>query len=151
MRRVLFCLIALLMVVFICGCGTAESGGNTSSYDYKIKMQELYIEPETESFSYKEVVEEYKDFASGTIVFREGFVNKGDTPINSREDAIAFAKLDCTAEYDTIRVGYDADEKVYFVWFYIRYNEEEDYVVFGGDQQIFLSADGKTLLKILGE
>ena len=150
MKKLLTLTLILCLLFAIGGC--KDNNQNTNDESQGETLQELYIVPETGTFSYAEVLADWEGFNDGVMVRRDGFKNTEKIEITSREQIIELAKKEYSAsQYDTIEVAYDKEAKVYSVWFHIRPNEEEDIVYLGGGQTVYISDEGVTLLAILGE
>jgi len=150
MKKLLTLILVLCLLFAIGGC--KDNNQNTNDESQGETLQELYIVPETGTFSYAEVLADWEGFNDGVMVRRDGFKNTEKIEITSREQIIELAKKEYSAsQYDTIEVAYDEEAKVYSVWFHIRPNEEEDIVYIGGGQTVYISDEGVTLLAILGE
>ena len=124
-----FVCIAFAMLFALCGCANKPT--------------------EVGEFSYAAFCEYYGDETEGIV--SEGFVNTEKTEIESVEQIIELAKKECTVKYDTIKVEYDSEQKIYHVNFF---KEKEilgyGYVV-GGDQSVCINHEGITQLIVYGE
>ncbi len=106
---------------------------------------EVMSESETEAvavFSYMHDCEYYKAGEWG--VKTNGFVNTGISPVENAHDAIERAKNECTVEYDTVHVSCDMVEKVWRVTFFMSDTP-------GGDESVYMTYDGVTVLIVYGE
>ena len=94
------------------------------------------------SFSYEK---DKKDYPLGSPgVKTNGFNNITELPINTYIDAIERAKNECTIDWNDTQVYYDADTGIWKVMFYRK-------GVPGGDQSVYLGANGTTLMIVYGE
>lgn len=93
-------------------------------------------------FSFDEDTATYKDRNPG--VNPNPFENVDAHPIESKNSTIERAKNECTLEYDTTKVWYDASADIWRVQFYMS-------GTVGGDQTVYLDSDGKTVLVVYGE
>ena len=98
--------------------------------------------------SYGSVIESFNYYSSKLCaddagVKDYGFNNTEKIPENEF-DALELAKNECTVEYDSYTVAYDADNKIWRVVFYM-----SDTV--GGDQTVYIGSDGITKLIVYGE
>ena len=78
------------------------------------------------------------------LVHTEGFKNTKEATVTTVKEAIELAKKECTVEYDSVGVCYDAKAKVTRVLFYFE-------GALGGDQSVYFDENGKTLLIVYGE
>ncbi len=111
-----------VIFLFLCGCSQKEK--------YTVV-----------DFSYKSDYSCYKDEPG---VKESGFVNTEKCELKTAEQAIKLAKKECTVRYNTIDVAFDSDLKIYRVSFY-----KENQL--GGDQNVYISDEGVTLLIVFGE
>ena len=98
------------------------------------------------SFSFEEDKGVYSEDAPG--VKSSGFNNTTKKALRSSDDAIERAKNECTVEWNSTEVCYDSSEGVWKVSFF---NSFPGTISLGGDQSVYLSDDGKTLLVVYGE
>ena len=94
------------------------------------------------SFSYQE--DKARCPAGTPGVKYDGFVNTTTQTVKTKEDAIERAANECTVEWDTVSVWYDAGAKVWKVSFGFS-------GMAGGDESVYVSENGKTLLIVYGE
>ena len=120
-------LAGLLFVVLLFLCGCSQSNG-TAQIDVG-------------SFSYENDVAHYEDDLG---VKRSGFVNTQSVEVNDVERIVDLAKKECTVEYDTVRVDFDSESKIWRVSFY-----KENW--HGGNQDVYIDQNGVTQLIVYGE
>jgi hypothetical protein len=123
MRQFICLLVAFLFL--LCGC---SQNSRTNPTDI-------------ESFSYKSDYDHYKDEPG---VKESGFVNVEQTIVDSSEKAVNLAKKECTVEYDTVRVAFDSELKIYRVSFSKKNRA-------GENQDVYINQNGITQLIICGE
>lgn len=123
MKRTI-CLIGILLLL-LCSCSQ-----NNPSSEFKV-----------EAFSYETDFDCYKDDPG---VKHSGFVNTKKSELKSAEQAVEFAKNECSVDYDTINVAFDSDSKIYRVSFC-----KDGWG--GGNQDIYINQEGITQLVIYGE
>jgi hypothetical protein len=97
-------------------------------------------------FSYEEEKSVYSEDSPG--VKQSGFNNTNKKAVLNSDDAIERAKNECTVEWNSTEVCYDASEGIWKVSFF---NSSPGTISLGGDQSVYLSDDGKTLLVVYGE
>ena len=110
------------------------------------------IHTDVPTFSYEEYAETYKGDLPG--VKHSGFVNTDKATVLSAEDALERAKKECTISWDSSSVSFDPETNVWMVSFGPHINIDggtQTVCVAGGDQSVFLSNSGKTLLIVYGE
>lgn len=95
-----------------------------------------------EPFSYAEVQAQNPPGTPG--VRYDGFVNTAATPVYGPKDALRCAEAECTLEYDTTQISFDASTRMWCVTFC-----QSDFP--GGDQRVFLDCNGVTCLIVYGE
>ena len=93
-------------------------------------------------FSYAEEYRKYVKYSDG--VKHGGFVNTSDAKIVTDTDALERAKKECTVKWDSSKVYFDDELKI---WKVVFYKKEK----LGGDQSIYMNEDGKTILIVNGE
>lgn len=98
-------------------------------------------EPSVGSFSYAND-RAYYDGDSG--VKQSDFVNTEKSEVKNAEKAVELAKKECTVEYNTFTVDFDADAKIYRVCFFMK-------DLPGGDQSVYINQEGITELIVYGE
>ena len=118
MKKTIVLLVAFLLLL----CGCSQNG----------KLNQLNVG----TFSYLDDCAYYEG-AEG--VKKTDFVNTEKSKIKDAEQAVEYAKKECTVKYDTICVDYDTNMKVYRVCFY-----KKDRL--GGDQDVYINQDGITQL-----
>ena len=126
-----FVCIAFAMLFVLCGCANKPI--------------------EVGEFSYTAFCEYYSDETEGIV--SEGFVNTEKAEIESVEQVVELAKKECTVEYDTIKVEYDSEQKMYRVNFSegkVLVGLQWGYVI-GGDQSVCINHEGITQLIVYGE
>lgn len=138
-------LILVLAFVFV-GCGEkAEHNHDHNHSQVEVASNTKPVtKPLTEApaFSYESDKKEYKEGDAGVKI--EGFKNTKEATVTTVKEAIELAKKECTVEYDSVDVRYDAKAKVTMVSFS---TEGQD----GGDQSVYFDENGKTLLIVYGE
>ena len=93
-------------------------------------------------FSY---ADELAMFPEGTPgVKKTGFRNTTELPVHNDVEAIGRAMNECTIEWSATEVYYDATKEIWKVTFYTK-------GVPGGDQSVYLGANGITLMIVYGE
>ncbi len=93
-------------------------------------------------FSY---TDELAMFPEGTPgVKYTGFKNATELPVHNEAEAIERAKNECTIEWNDTKVYYDAAKDIWKVTFYTK-------GVPGGDQSVYLGANGITFMIVYGE
>ena len=93
-------------------------------------------------FSY---ADELAMFPEGTLgVKKTGFRNTTELPVHNDVEAIGRAMNECTIEWSATEVYYDATKEIWKVTFYTK-------GVPGGDQSVYLGANGITLMIVYGE
>ena len=93
-------------------------------------------------FSY---ADELAMFPEGTPgVKKSGFRNTTELPVHNDVEAIGRAMNECTIEWSATEVYYDATKEIWKVTFYTK-------GVPGGDQSVYLGANGITLMIVYGE
>ena len=96
----------------------------------------------TTEFSY---ADELAMFPEGTPgVKKTGFRNTTELPVHNDAEAIGRAKNECTIEWSATEVYYDTTKEIWKVTFYTK-------SVPGGDQSVYLGANGITLMIVYGE
>lgn len=123
-------LIALLLLVFVLclvSCNKVDADG-------------------VPKFSYEDEKSVYSEDSPG--VKQSGFNNTNKKAVLNSDDAIERAKNECTVEWNSTEVCYDASEGIWKVSFF---NSSPGTISLGGDQSVYLSDDGKTLLVVYGE
>lgn len=93
-------------------------------------------------FSYADDTATYTEEIAG--VKHTGFKNTTELPVSSGTQALERAKNECTVEYNDTHIYYDEETDVWKVLFCIRNT-------LGGDQSVYMDADGKTLMIVYGE
>lgn len=126
MRKTLCLLFVFLML--LCGCSQKEQLDQPSHLTIG-------------NFSYEDDVTYYKDDPG---VKQSGFVNTEKTEVNNAAQAIELANKECTVDYDTISVAFDANSMMYRVSFC-----KMNYV--GGNQDVYINQEGITQLIVYGE
>ena len=124
--------LALAIVLVFAGCGDGEQ------LDASAKTENLT----SSGFSYEEDTAEYKVGDPGVNPF--DFVNMSSQPVDDQDTALELAKNECTVEYDTTRVYYDGNAAMWKVSFFTAGTA-------GGDQTVYLDANGITCLVVYGE
>lgn len=99
-------------------------------------------DPAPLSFSYEEDTAIYQDGDPG--VKTHAFVNGTSRPVDRPDTALELAKKECTVEYDTTNVYYDAETVMWKVVF-------STAGMLGGDQTVYLDGSGITCLVVYGE
>ena len=130
MKKVICLLVA--SVLLLCGCVQAEQTEH----------------PDLEKFSYSKEYAEYNDGSPG--VQTSGFVNTESTEINNADQVVELAKKECTVAYNTIRVAFDPEQKVYRVNFSMN-EESAPFITLGGDLSVYINEKGITQLIVAGE
>ena len=123
-----------------------------SEYDNNVYIDVRYEDidrfinecPSTMYFSYATVLKYAKGLGDNEGVRHKDFVNTDAVELNRVRDVIARASLECTVEYDTERVYYDHNLRMWKVNF-------SKYAQLGGDQDVYLDENGITKLVIYGE
>lgn len=106
--------------------------------------------PQTEAFSYEEVMSVYAPLKDGAGVHFDGFVNTNETTVENAEQAIALAKAECKSNYPTASVRFDADAKMWEVNF-SQNSPDDDYLIAGGCVSVYMTDKGITTLIVAGE
>ena len=119
-----------------------KEGRVDATYGYESLFRLIVPESKVKSFSYGAVCQTYKPGDPG--VKTEGFKNTSEQSVATTEEAAERAKNECTIEYDTITVLYDANEKTWSVTF-------STAVTPGGCQTVYLNNKGITRLIVYGE
>ena len=119
-----------------------KEGRVVATYGYESLFRLIVPESKVKSFSYGAVCQTYKPGDPG--VKTEGFKNTSEQSVTTTEEAAERAKNECTIEYDTITVLYDANEKTWSVTF-------STAVTPGGCQTVYLNNKGITRLIVYGE
>ena len=122
----LFCLLTVLLLI-LCACDQSEQSDK----------------PSVDSFSYTADCL-YYEVRPG--IKTTGFVNTEKTKLDNAEQALKLAEKECSVEYDTVKVSYDEDLRIYRISFY-----KEDVYIDGGDQTVYINQDGVTQLIVYGE
>lgn len=120
-----------LLIVFIfllCGCSQTKQPDQSNQLNIG-------------SFSYEDDFASYKD-DSGVI--QSGFVNQEKAEVSNASQAIELAKKECTVDYDTIHVDFDASTMIYRVSF-SKTNS------LGGNEDVYINQEGITQLIVYGE
>lgn len=121
------------------------SGHDTNNYiDVRFGNIDNFISntPKLSDFSYKEVLETYKEDVPGVKV--SGFHNTSRVSIETLTDVLVQAEEECTVEYDTTNISYDNATSIWQVVFY-KANTA------GGGQTIYMDNYGVTCLVVYGE
>ena len=128
MKRLMVTVLAIVLVFGLAACNNKS------------------VSPDVPAFSYEEEKATYEGEIPG--VKHNGFNNTSSLSVHTAEDAIERAKNECTVEWNTTDVYYDVESGVWKVNFY---RVDPEYILLGGDQSVYLSDDGKTLLIVYGE
>ncbi len=123
-----------------------------SEYDKNIYIDVRYEDidrfistsPSTLYFSYATVLKYAKGQRDNEGVKHSGFVNTDAVVLNHVSDVISRASLECTVEYDSVRVYYDHN---LYMW-KVNFSKQAQ---LGGDQDVYLDVNGVTQLIIYGE
>lgn len=118
----------MVILILLCGCSQKQQINQTNHLTIG-------------NFSYEEDFNSYKD-DPGMKQF--GFVNTEKADINNPTQVIELANKECTVDYDTVSIAFDATSTMYRVSFY-----KMDWV--GGNQDVYINQDGITQLIIYGE
>jgi hypothetical protein len=102
----------------------------------------LDTSPQTSQFSYEEVLAAYPAEEPG--VKSSGFQNTSSVALERIRDVRNRAENECTVEYDSVEISYDAQAAVWQVAFYTA-----GYA--GGGQSVYLDGYGVTCLIVYGE
>ena len=126
MRKII-CLLTVFLVL-LCGCSQKQQTDQANHLTIG-------------NFSYEEDFNYYKDDPG---LHQSGFVNTEKADISDPEQVIELANKECTVDYDTVSIAFDATSTMYKVNF-----SKKNYV--GGDQSVYINQDGITQLIIYGE
>ena len=120
---------------------TEEERRSISPADLLVDLEPSDTNNATE-FSY---ADELAMFPEGTPgVKKTGFRNTTELPVHNDVEAIGRAMNECTIEWSATEVYYDATKEIWKVTFYTK-------GVPGGDQSVYLGANGITLMIVYGE
>ncbi len=141
----------------ICNCGAVMITNNDELIcTIKLNEEELRsiipadllvdLEPsDTNNATEFSYADELAMFPEGTPgVKKTGFRNTTELPVHNDVEAIGRAKNECTIEWSATEVYYDATKEIWKVTFYTK-------GVPGGDQSVYLGANGITLMIVYGE
>lgn len=117
-----------MFLVLLCGCSQKQQTDQANHLTIG-------------NFSYEEDFNYYKDDPG---LHQSGFVNTEKADISNPEQVIELANKECTVDYDTVSIAFDATSTMYKVNF-----SKKNYV--GGDQSVYINQDGITQLIIYGE
>ena len=123
MKRVVFFLVALFLL--LSACSPSEK---TGGFDI-------------ESFSYADDYAYYKDDPGVKL---SEFINNVGTKVSKTEQVVELAKNECTVVYDTIDVAHDTETGIYRISFY-----KEGWG--GGNQDVYINQEGITQMIVYGE
>lgn len=130
----------LALTLLLSGCVSRNATERTKpSAATQITLQNSSV---ISSFSYADAVAMYKEGDPG--VKYEGFVNTTASPVHNHQEAIEQAAAECTVDYDTPGVSYDADADIWAVCFGLA-------LIDGDCQTVYLDGDGITHLIVYGE
>lgn len=80
------------------------------------------------------------------------FSNVDIYPIENQEDAVERAKNECTIEYNTTSVSFDADADMWRIDFLsVAHSEDNTWATTGNCQSVYINSDGITQLIVYGE
>lgn len=148
MKRIIALMLILVLAFVFVGCGEkAEHNHDHNHSQVEVASNAKPVtKPLTEApaFSYENDKDRYTKENATMLVHTEGFKNTKEATVTTVKEAIELAKKECTVEYDSVDVRYDAKAKVTMVSFY---TEGQD----GGDQSVYFDENGKTLLIVYGE
>ena len=120
------------------GCTQEAEKGQAPEISPTEVVETTTVVPE---FSYKEVKNRFGEVTPG--VKTDEFQNVTQLPIKSKTDAIERARVECTVEYDTVRVRYDSTANMWEICFLPNHP--------GGGQDVYLNGNGITTLIVYGE
>lgn len=148
MKKIIALMLILVLAFAFVGCGKKAD----HNHDHNHSQVEVasntkpVTKPLTDApaFSYENDKDRYTKENFGMLVHTEGFKNTKEATVTTVKEAIELAKKECTAEYDSVDVRYDAKAKVTMVCFYLE-------GALGGGQSVYFDENGKTLLIVYGE
>lgn len=123
----IICLLVVFLIL-LCGCSQKQQADQGNHLTIG-------------NFSYEEVFNYYKDDPG---LYQSGFVNTEKADISNPEQVIELANKECTVDYDTVSIAFDATSMMYRVSFY-----KMDWD--GGNQEVYINQDGITQLIFYGE
>ena len=95
---------------------------------------------EVSSFSYEQDMQYLSDVGVKT----EGFKNTSGTEVKTAEQVLELCKNEVTVTYNQIAISFDDEKQIWRAEFW---TENQD----GGDQTVYLTSKGITILRVSGE
>ena len=95
---------------------------------------------EVTSFSYEQDMQ----YFSGVGAKTDGFKNTSETEVKTAEQALELCKNEVTVTYNQVSLAFDSEKKIWKVSFW---TENQG----GGNQTVYLTSKGITILCIYGE
>ena len=148
MKKFMALILILVLAFAFVGCGEKADHNHDHNHSQVEVASDAkpVTKPLTEApaFSYESDKDRYTKENAAMLVYTEGFKNTKEATVTTVKEAIELAKKECTVEYDSVGVCYDAKAKVTRVLFYFE-------GALGGDQSVYFDENGKTLLIVYGE
>lgn len=134
MKKMFAAALFVICLLGLVGCGTAANDNATEAFD--IPKEDL------PGFSYEETmypfVTDGVKFSGDVELKNEGFYNIAKSEITTRNEALEWAKLECTISYERTSVFYDSSTDMFLVHFFTTENGHR----VGEDFQVILDSDG---------